>query len=204
MCWPLKTLWKSTAPYKVSCFTWIASHSACVSQVNLQGRMVPICSRCFMFNSEGKWQPSFTMHCSKIDLVTFFFSTFQGLFVMPYLVKVLLVCWGAGNAYINEENLEYNANICVLGNVEGNEWKGKQRLYRRLITLAYGFSIFGVTYKMSKMKIIFLTLWTRKGQKQSITFGLGLKIIQFLLTWCTFGHSSNFSLNFNRYEDGVM
>lgn len=51
--WPLKLIWRTKIPVKVSCFVWLVARRACLTRQNLQRRGLDIClSRSTMWPGE--------------------------------------------------------------------------------------------------------------------------------------------------------
>lgn len=49
---PWKQIWKSRAPTKVACFTWMVFTEACLTHENLQKRGIVLTTKCFLCRRE--------------------------------------------------------------------------------------------------------------------------------------------------------
>ncbi|WMV46344.1 hypothetical protein MTR67_039729, partial [Solanum verrucosum] len=91
---PWNTIWKSVAPNKVKCFTWLVARKACLTHEALQKSGSIIASRCLLCKEALETNKHFFMHCKVTTQVWAMFTSIAGInLIMPEHTAYLLSCW---------------------------------------------------------------------------------------------------------------
>ena len=100
---------------------------------------------CCMSNDVEELVDYLLIHCGKVrGLWHFLFSLFSISWVLPHLVKGMLMCWNLTCGQEDENNMENNSSIPFLDNPEGKQCINqylKDYLISDLYTWSWGYLI---------------------------------------------------------------
>ncbi|WMV36518.1 hypothetical protein MTR67_036414 [Solanum verrucosum] len=91
---PWNTIWKSVAPAKVKCFTWLVARKKCLTHEAMQKRGINIVSRCLLCKEALETNKHLFMHCKVTAQVWALFTSIANEYwTMPEHTSDLLSCW---------------------------------------------------------------------------------------------------------------
>lgn len=91
---PWEKVWRSKAPLKVACFSWIVAWEACLTQSNLQKRRFQLCSRCPLCEEHPEEVGHLFLHCRVTRQLWNMFLAMLGMsWAMPKSIVELLQGW---------------------------------------------------------------------------------------------------------------
>jgi len=92
--WPWKTIWKVNIPYKVSCFIWLLSKEAVLTQYNLMKKGIILCPRCVFCGEQADTVRHLFLHCKITCQLWRLFINLKGFsWTMPGKVTEALQSW---------------------------------------------------------------------------------------------------------------
>jgi len=123
--WKWKFIWKTKAPYKVLCFSWLVAREACLTQENLRRRGFHLCSRCCMCGAAGEDNSHLFLHCPITGQLWQLFLNLVGLrWSMPATSCELLKCWNYNGGAVRQKKSWELVPACIWWTI----WK--ERNYR--------------------------------------------------------------------------
>lgn len=91
--WPWKFIWKTNAPTKVLCFTWLVARKEVLTR-RLRRRGFHLCSRCLFCELNSKTNSHLFLHCSFTYQLWQLFLNLVGIkWYMPANTLDLLKSW---------------------------------------------------------------------------------------------------------------
>uniref|UniRef100_A0A0V0IU04 Putative ovule protein n=1 Tax=Solanum chacoense TaxID=4108 RepID=A0A0V0IU04_SOLCH len=94
---PWKATWRSMAPTKVKCFSWLVVRKACLTHEALQKRKFHLDSICPLCMEPNETNSHLFLHCKVTSQVWSLFITLAGeSWTMPEHTADLLSCWIEG------------------------------------------------------------------------------------------------------------
>ncbi|WMV26903.1 hypothetical protein MTR67_020288 [Solanum verrucosum] len=104
--WPWKHIWKAKIPYKVSCFVWLLTKEAVLTQDNLMKRGITLCSRCFFCGKTAETVNHLFIQCKVTDQLWNLFLRRKSIsWSMPGRISEALFSWEeAGTQAKNRSN----------------------------------------------------------------------------------------------------
>lgn len=98
---PWEQIWKSVAPSKVKCFSWLAARKACLTQEALKKKGFQIVSKCFLCNDAEDTSSHLFLHCKVTSQIWSLFMSLTG--IRWTMRNILLIFWVVGLEYGKEK-----------------------------------------------------------------------------------------------------
>ena len=114
MVFPSKVIWNTWVLPKAGIFAWEATWNKILTLDNVQKRGWAVANKCYLCKREEESTDHFLIHCDLTrDLWHFVFSLFGVFWLLPSIVKEVLLSWHGSFVGRSKKKVWYAAPLCL-------------------------------------------------------------------------------------------